>query len=86
MTEKSNNEEPRIVGKKATVKVAVLMEYTVDVEMPPSADAGEHADLELWARRQYDEYDEKDVIHSEVLDEEPIWSNEREEEAYPTHA
>lgn len=78
-------EKPMQIGKKATVRVAIVHEYTVDVEMPVDGDPGEQADFELFAHRDYDDYDEAEVINAEVLDEEPIWEDERDEEDWPTH-
>ena len=76
---------PMQIGKKATGKVAFVMESTVDVEMPVDGDPGEQADFELWALERFDDYDEKDIVHSEILDEEPIYEDERDEDDWPTY-
>jgi len=77
--------EPMQIGKKATVQVSMVMEYTVEVEMLVDADPGEQADFELFALDRFDDYDEKDVVHSEVLEEEPIYEDERDEEDWPSY-
>lgn len=73
------------IGKKATVKVSLLMEYHVDVEMPVDGDPGEQADFELFAFDRYSDYDEKEVVNAEIVSEEPIFEDERTEEEWPTH-
>lgn len=76
---------PMQIGKKATVRVAMVMEYTVEVEMPVDGDPGEQADFELFAFDRFGDYDEKDIVHSEILEEEPIHEDERDEEDWPTY-
>lgn len=73
------------IGKKATVQVSMLMEYTVEVEMPVDGDAGEQAAFEVWLQQRHDDYDEKDVMHAEIVEEEPMWEDECDEEDWPTH-
>jgi hypothetical protein len=73
------------IGKTATVRVSVLMEYTVEVEMPVDGDVGKHADLELFLTGSYDEYSEKDVVNTDIVEEEPIWEDERPEYEWPTY-
>lgn len=76
---------PMQIGKKATVQVSMVMEYTVEVEMPVDGDPGEQADFELFALERFDDYDEKDIVHSEILEEEPIYEDERDEEDWPSY-
>lgn len=45
--------EPMQIGKKATVQVSMVMEYTVEVEMPVDGDPGEQADFELFALERF---------------------------------
>lgn len=85
MTAPEAGSNAMVVGKKATVEVAIVMEYTVDVEMPVDGDPGEQADLELFVREGWDNYDEKDVLHAEVAEEEPIHENERDPEDWPSY-
>ena len=73
------------IGKKATVRVSMVMEYTVEVEMPVDGNPGEQADFELFAFERYDDYDEKDVVHAEILKEAPIYEDERDEEDWPSY-
>lgn len=73
------------IGKKATVKVSIMMEYHVDVEMPVDGDPGEQADFELFCREDYDDYDEKDVVHAEIVEEEPLYEDERDEDEWPSY-
>jgi len=74
------------VGKRATVRVSILMEYTVEVQMPVDGNAGEQADLELFAYDDYDDYSEKDVVNAEIVEEEPLWETDFEDVAgYPTY-
>lgn len=80
-----SREEDRLIGKKATVRVSILMEYHVDVEMPIDGDPGDQADFELFAQERFDDYDEKDVVNARVLDEEPIYASERDEEGWPSY-
>jgi len=75
----------RQIGKRATVKVAFVMEYTVDVEMPVDGDPGEQADFELFALERFDDYDEKDIVHSEILEQEPIHEDELDQEDWPRY-
>lgn len=77
--------EERIVGKKATVTVSMLMEYQVEVEMPVDDDPGDHADLELWLQQEYNDYNEKEVVQSEIVEEEPILVEDPDEGDYPSH-
>lgn len=77
--------EPMQIGKKATVRVSMVMEYTVEVEMPVDGDPGEQADFELFALDRFDDYDEKDVVHSEVLEQEPLYEDKRDEEDWPSY-
>ena len=76
---------PMQIGKKATVRVSMVMEYTVEVEMPVDGDPGEQADFELFAFDRFDDYGKKDIVHSEILDEEPIYEDERDEDDWPTY-
>lgn len=74
------------VGTRATVKVSIVMDYYVDVEMPPDGDPGDHADFELFAHQDYDEYVEKNVLNAEILEEEPVYEDEYDSsEDWPTH-
>lgn len=82
---RSDTERPMQIGKKATVKVSLVMEYTVDVEMPVDGDPGEQADFELFALERYDDYDEKVVLNSEILEEELLYEDERDEEDWPDY-
>lgn len=77
--------EPMQIGKKATVRVSMVMQYTVEVEMPVDGDPGEQADFELFALDRFDDYDEKDIVHSEILEEEPLYEDERDKEEWPTY-
>lgn len=82
----TEQDAPHFVGSKKTVKVGILMEYTVEVEVPPNADLGEQADHELFVRNQWDDYDEKDVLNTRILDEEPLFEDDFESmEDWPTH-
>lgn len=78
---------PMQVGTRATVKVSFCVEYVVEIEMPPDGDPGRHADLELFLTGDWDDYVEKDVLHTEILDSEPVYEDEYEsEDDWPTHA
>jgi len=77
--------EPMQIGKKATVRVSMVMEYTVEVEMPVDGNPGEQADFELFALERFDDYDEKDIVHSEILEEKPLYEDERGEEDWPSY-
>lgn len=81
----TNDEKPMQIGKKATVRVNIVMEYHAEVEMPVNGDPGEQADFELWLSERYGDYDEKEVLNAEVVEEEPIWEDQRDEEEWPTH-
>jgi len=74
------------VGTRATVRVSIVMDYYVDIEMPPDGNPGEQADFELFAHQDYDDYAEKEVLNTEILEEEPIYEDEYDsEEEWPTH-
>lgn len=74
------------VGKRATVKVSIVMDYYVDIEMPVEGDAGEQADFELFARGDYDDYVEKEVLNADILEEEPVYEDEYDgPEDWPSH-
>lgn len=74
------------VGKRATVRVSIVMDYYVDIEMPPQGDPGEQADFELFLRGDYDDYAEKQVANAEIVEEEPVYEDEYDSpEDWPSH-
>lgn len=86
MTDESGSQVSRLVGKQATVKIAMVMEYHVDVEMPPDGDPAEQANHELFLREAFDDYDEKDLLHAEIMEEEPVYEDEYDSpEDWPSH-
>ena len=79
-------DRPMQVGTRAKVSVSIVMTYYVDVEMPPDGDPGEQADFELFARQDYDDYVEKDVLNAEILEQEPVYEDEYDSpEEWPSH-
>jgi len=78
--------EPMKVGSRKTVRVSIVMDYTVEIDVPPNADLGEQADHELWLTQRWDDYDEKTVLNTEVLDDEPLWEDDFDtSEGWPSH-
>lgn len=75
------------VGKRASGKVSIMMEFHVDdIEMPVDGDFGEQADFDLFAREAYDDYTEKDVLNAEIVEEEPVYEDEYDrEEDWPSY-
>ena len=75
------------VGKRASGKVSILLEYHVeDIEMPVDGNFGEQADFDLLARDAYDDYTEKDVVHAEIDEEEPVYEDDYDsEEDWPSY-
>lgn len=74
------------VGKRATVRVSIVMDYYVNIEMPPQGDPGEQADFELFARGDYEDYAEKEVLNTEIIEEEPVYEDEYDRpEDWPSH-
>jgi len=82
----SDTEQPMQVGSRKTVRVGILMEYVVEVDVPPNADLGEQADFELFVTERYDDYDEKDVLNAETLSEEPLYEDDYTDSSeWPSH-
>lgn len=82
----TDRDDPMKVGSRKTVRVSIVMDYTVEVEVPPQADLGDHADHELFLADRWDDYDEKDVLNVDVLDDEPLWEDDFESsEEWPSH-
>lgn len=72
-------------GRRATVRVHYTVETVVeDVVMPIDCDEGAAADLRLFAEGAWDDAPgERDVVHAEVLDEEPVYQDEVDWEEVP---
>ena len=78
--------QPMQVGTRAKVRVSIVMDYYVDIEMPPNGDPGEQADFELFVRGDWDDYVEKEVLNTEIIEEEPVYEDEYDnEEGWPCH-
>jgi hypothetical protein len=79
-------DDPMKVGSTKTLRVGVLMEYTVEIDVPPNAELAKHADHELFVTDRWDDYDEKDVLNVDILDEEPLWEDDFEKSTeWPSH-
>jgi len=82
-------EQPAMqVGKRVTVEVSYTLERTVEgVVMPVDGDAGEQADLKLFLEGEFDDFrGERDVVHSRVVEKEPMYEDEFDsEEDWPSY-
>jgi len=86
MPDDTERDAPMKVGSRKTLRVSIVMDYTVEIEVPPEADLGDHADHELFLTGRWDDYDEKDVLNVDVLDEEPLWEDDFDSaEGWPSH-
>jgi len=82
----ADREQAMKVGSRKTVRVSIVMDYEVEIEVPPQADLGDQADHELFVTDGWDDYDEKDVLNVRVLDEEPLWEDDFEDsDGWPSH-
>jgi hypothetical protein len=65
-------------GRRATIRVCYTVEVVAsDVLMPIDCDEGMAADLHLFATGAWDDAPgERDLVHAEVLDEEPVYQDE----------
>lgn len=65
-------------GRRSTVRVSYSVDIVVeDVLMPISADEGDAADFELFLRGVWDDVPgDRDVLNTEVIEEEPVYEDE----------
>lgn len=83
---RSVRDDPMKVGSRKTVRVSIVMDYTVEIDVPPQADLGDHADHELFVTDRWDDYGEKTVLNVDVLDEKPLWEDDfKSSEGWPSH-
>lgn len=74
------------IGKRASGTVSIVMEFDVDeVLMPVDGDFGKQAQHELWLKDRMGDYDEYDILHAEIDEEEPVYEDELDEEDWPEY-